>query len=82
LPALKGEDKEVINSFKKVINIDPGYAEAYYRIGLVYGKLQEGENAITKILIAEKFYRRQDDKEMVSHAGKNIRLFLNKYHLR
>ncbi len=55
MPALKGEDKEVINSFKKVINIDPGYAEAYYRIGLVYGKLQEGENAITKILIAENF---------------------------
>jgi len=58
LAALKGEDKEAIDSFKKAINIDPGYVEAYYRIGLVYGNLQEGENAITNTLIAEKFYRR------------------------
>jgi Tfp pilus assembly protein PilF len=41
-----GLDQKALKHLKKAIRLDPGYADAHYRLGLVYVKL--GDNAAAR----------------------------------
>jgi tetratricopeptide (TPR) repeat protein len=41
-----GQDQKALKHLKKAIRLDPGYADAHYRLGLVYVKL--GDNAAAR----------------------------------
>ncbi len=41
-----GRDREAVEHLKKAIRLDPGYADAHYRLGLVYVKL--GDHAAAR----------------------------------
>ena len=56
---------EAIESFKKAVQLDPSFGEAYYRLGLTYDIQNQSYDAISNLLVTE----------LVFHKAKKMDLF-------
>ncbi|MBT5028046.1 MAG: tetratricopeptide repeat protein [Nitrospinaceae bacterium] len=60
-----GNIDDSIDSFKKAVQLDPNFGEAYYRLGLAYDALNQSYDAISHLMIGE----------IVFHKAKKMDLF-------
>ena len=49
---------DAIDSFKKAVQLNPNFGDAYYRLGLAYDKLNQSYDAISNLLITEIVYHK------------------------
>ncbi len=64
------QEQEAIEAYKKAIELDPNYGEAYYRLGLVYvagGKRDEAEEAFKKAIEVLEKQLRTNQKDAQVH---------------
>jgi Flp pilus assembly protein TadD len=76
--ALQRHD-EAIAIYKETVRLKPDYAEAHFNLALSYGAKNKGFLAIKHMKKAKALYKAKGDIENVSKAGKDLRIFYNKY---
>ncbi len=65
---LCGLTDDAIKHYKEAVKIKPTYAEAYSNLATVYYQFKQGKDAIENLLIAQKLFDEQDNKQMVATA--------------
>ncbi len=64
---LQGEIEKAIDAYNKLIDLAPDNPEGYFGLGSIYCSLQQSENAIEYLELAEKLYK-QSNSPYVSDA--------------
>src|ERR1051325_7146753 len=73
--SLRDQDEEAVEAFKQAVNIDPDYAEAYFRMAYSYtalGKKDEAADAFEKAAKAYEKYVRGHAKDARAHFNMGL----------
>ena len=54
--------------YKEAIRLKPNFAEAYSNLAKVYYQFKQGKDAIENLLVAQRLFDEQDNKQMVATA--------------
>ncbi len=65
---LCGLTDEAINHYKEAVRIKPNFAEAYSNLATVYYQFKQGRDAVENLLVAQKLFDEQGNKQMVATA--------------
>ncbi|VAX28739.1 hypothetical protein MNBD_NITROSPINAE05-687 [hydrothermal vent metagenome] len=76
----KSENLEAaLHEFREVIRLAPENAHAYWNLGLLYDKLNQGAEAIASLKKAEEVYSKYNYPEFAEDARKRLKSFSEKY---
>lgn len=65
---LIGHTDDAIKHYKEATRIRPDFAEAYSNLATVYYQFKQGREALENLLIAEKLFEQQGNRNMVATA--------------
>lgn len=65
---LCGLTDESIKHYKEAVKLKPNFAEAYSNLATVYYQFKQGRDAIENLLIAQKLFDKQGNRQMVATA--------------
>jgi predicted transglutaminase-like cysteine proteinase len=68
-----------LHEFQEVIRLAPENAHAYWNLGLLYDKLNQGTEAIASLKKAEEVYSKYNYPEFAEDSKKRMKLFSEKY---
>ena len=73
--------ENAIESLEQSVKLAPEFGDAYYRLGIVYDKLNEGNDAISNTLIAEIIYHKAKKMDLFKKMGIKLQSLFQKYQL-
>ncbi len=74
-----GNVDDSIDSFKKAVQLDPNYGEAYYRLALAYDALNQSYDAISNLLIGEIVFHKSSKMDLFEKTKKKLEPLFTKY---
>ena len=74
-----GDIDGAIKSFKKTTLLDPVFGDAYYRMGLAFDSQNQGDNAISSLLIAEIIYHKTRKMELFVNVQTKLKSLFDKH---
>jgi tetratricopeptide (TPR) repeat protein len=74
-----GDVDDAIDSFKKAVQLDPSFGDAYYRLGLAYDSQGQSYDAIANLLITELVYHKTRKMDMFKKARSMLDSLFDKY---
>ena len=74
-----GNVDDAIDSFKKAVQHDPNFGDAYYRLGLAYDTLNQSYDAISNLLITEIIYHKARKMDLFKKTRARLELLFTKY---
>ncbi|MBT5632761.1 MAG: tetratricopeptide repeat protein [Nitrospina sp.] len=70
---------EAIESFKKAVQLDPSFGEAYYRLGLAYDIQNQSYDAISNLLITELVFHKAKKMDLFKKTQSVLENLFDKY---
>ena len=74
-----GDIDGAIKSFKKTTLLDPVFGDAYYRMGLAFDSQNQGDNAISSLLVAEIIYHKTRKMELFVNVQTKLKSLFDKH---
>ena len=74
-----GDGSGAIKSFKKAIQLDPNFGDAYYRMGLAFDAQNQSYNAISSLLIAEIIYHKTMKMDLFEKVQAKLKSLFEKH---
>jgi len=74
-----GNVDDAIDSFKKAVQHDPNFGDAYYRLGLIYDTLNQSYDAISNLLITEIVYHKARKMDLFKKTRARLEPLFTKY---
>ena len=74
-----GDSDGAIKSFKKTTLLDPVFGDAYYRMGLAFDSQNQGDNAISSLLVAEIIYHKTRKMELFVNVQTKLKSLFDKH---
>jgi len=71
--------EDAIDSFKKAVQLDPNFGDAYYRLGLAYDTLNQSYDAISNLLITEIVYHKAKKMDLFKKTRAKLESLFTKY---
>lgn len=78
---LCGLTDDSIKHYKEACRIKPAFAEAYSNLATVYYQFKQGREAIENLLIAQKLFDEQGNRQMVATAQSLLQDLYKEFHL-
>ncbi|QPJ62242.1 MAG: tetratricopeptide repeat protein [Candidatus Nitronauta litoralis] len=79
---LCGLTDDSIKHYKEAVRIKPTYAEAYSNLATVYYQFKQGKDAIENLLIAQKLFDEQGNRQMVATAQSLLQDLYNEFNMK
>ncbi len=73
---------DAIDSFKKSVQLDPNFGDAYYRLGLAYDALNQRYDATSNLLIAEIVYHKAKKMDLFKKTRATLESLFAKYQVK
>jgi len=74
-----GDSDGAIDSLKKATRLDPGFGDAYYRLGLAFNSQNQSYDSISSLMIAEIVYHKAKKMDLFDKTRAELKSLFDKY---